>query len=51
MKKIFVHRYKWSHDKRRKQTRRDCKDGKITMLEQNQDGFLYAVPQDYRVKK
>ena len=38
---IFVHRFKWSHELRRKLTRRMCKDGLLVMIGRQQDGFLY----------
>ncbi len=40
---IFVHRYRESHEKRRKFARRLCKDGLLTMLGQNNEGWLYRA--------
>jgi len=48
-RKVFAHRYKYSHEKRRKQLRKACKDGIVTMLESSPDGFLYQVPDDFGV--
>jgi hypothetical protein len=39
--KVFVHRYKWSHDKKRKKYRRLLKENKVKLLLQNKDGWLY----------
>ena len=46
MEKVFVHRYKWSHHSERKKYRRLLKEGKVTLLEKVNDGFLYGVPND-----
>jgi len=51
MRKIFVHRYKWSHEKRRKQLRKAAKEGEIKLLEKLYDGFLYEVPDDFKLAK
>lgn len=40
---IFVHRYKWSHDLRRRLTRRMCKDGHLVLIEKTYDGFRYKA--------
>lgn len=40
---IFVHRYKWSHDKRRKFCRRMFKDGLLVLVDENYDGWLYKA--------
>lgn len=42
MKKVFVHRYKWSHDDKRKKYRRMLKDSKVVLISQNKDGWLYG---------
>lgn len=49
MRKVFAHRYKWSHDKRRKQLRKAHKEGLVTLLEESAAGFLYHVPEDMAV--
>lgn len=41
-KKHFVSKYKYSHDERRKQFRRWAKDGLVTLIKKNKDGFLYS---------
>jgi len=41
MVKAFVHRYKWSHAKRRKKYKKLLKEGKVTIMETNKDGWLY----------
>jgi len=51
MKKVFVHRYKWSHEKRRKQLRKAAKNGEIRLIENSHDGFLYEVPNDFKLAK
>ena len=43
MKKVFCHKYKWSHDKKRKKYRRLLKEKKVLLLEKTRDGFLYGV--------
>ena len=42
-RKYFVHRYRWSHEDRRKLFRRALKDGKVKILLKNRDGWLYQV--------
>ena len=42
-RKHFVHRYKWSHDKKRKQFLRMFKDGKIDLLKSTREGWLYRI--------
>lgn len=49
-KEVFVDRYKWSHDKRRRVLRRAEKDGKVTLLYKNKGGFCYSVPDDFKKK-
>lgn len=41
--KLFVHRYRWSHDKRRSKLKKKLKMGQVEMIEQTRDGFLYKV--------
>ena len=41
-KKHFVSKYKYSHDERRKQFRQWAKDGLVTLIGKNKDGFLYS---------
>ena len=48
---IFVHRYKWSHDERRRLTRRMCKDGLLVMIEHTGDGFRYRAAELGRTMK
>lgn len=43
--KVFVHRYKDSHSKRRKVLRRKLKEGKVTLILKNKDGWLYEIPE------
>lgn len=47
MKKVFCHRYKWSHAAKRKKYRKQLKEGKIALLSQSKDGWLYGLP-DYK---
>lgn len=42
-RRVFVHRYKYTHDQRRRVARRMCKDGLLTMVEQNKDGWIYQA--------
>jgi len=41
--RLFIHRYKQSKDRLRKKARKLCKEGKITLLEQSREGFLYDI--------
>ena len=47
MPKVFVHRYKWSHDKRRRILRQALKHDKVKLVLKNKDGWLYEVPNDF----
>lgn len=49
MKRVFIHRYKWSHDKRRKQFRKLKKTCVIRILETLPDGWLCEFPADFPV--
>ena len=40
---LFVHKYKYSHEKLRQKARRLCKDGKLELVEQTKDGFYYKA--------
>jgi len=51
MRKVFVKRYAWGHERRRKQLRKLCKQGVVTMLENTKAGFLYGVPYDLKILK
>lgn len=44
MRKVFVHRYKWSHDTKRQKYKKLFKKGKVIMLENTKDGWLYGIP-------
>lgn len=48
-RKVFAHRFKYSHEKRRKQLRRALKDGIVQLLESSDEGWLYAVPADMAI--
>ena len=39
---MFVHRYKWSHDKLRKKYRRLRKEGKVVVVNETKDGWTYS---------
>jgi hypothetical protein len=41
MSKVFLHRYKYSHDKKRAKYRKLLRMGKVKIIEQNKDGWLY----------
>lgn len=47
MKKVFVHRYKWSHSALRKRFRRYLKQEKVIKLETVKDGWLYGVKPEW----
>lgn len=40
---LFVHKYKYGHEKLRQKARRLCKDGKLELVKQTKDGFYYKV--------
>lgn len=48
-RKVFAHRYKYSHEKRRKQLRKACNDGLVQLIESSSEGFLYAVPDEMAI--
>jgi len=41
MRKYFVHRYKYSHDRKRKKFKKWLKLGYVSVLGTNKDGCLY----------
>lgn len=41
--KVFAHRYKWSHNKRRHHLKKWLKEGKVKLLAKEKDGWLYEV--------
>lgn len=49
--KVFVHRYKWGHAKRRKQLRRACRDKKAKVVQETKEGWLYEVDPSTRIKR
>lgn len=51
MVKTFVHRYKWSHDRKRKQLRKALKRGIVKLLEETKEGWLYEIPDDFPLVK
>ena len=44
MKRIFVHRFKYSHSDKRKKYRRLLKLGDVVILETAKDGWVYGIP-------
>lgn len=48
---MFAHRYKVAHMKRRKVLRKLAKEGKISIVETNDDGWLYRVPDHIATRK
>lgn len=44
MQKHFVHKYKWSHEKKRKIFKKWFKLGYVTLLGRTKDGWLYETP-------
>ena len=42
-RKYFVHRYKWSHEDKRKKFLRAFKEGKALLLHSTRDGWLYQA--------
>lgn len=43
LRRVFVHRYKFSHENKRRKYRRMLKDGKAVLIEKRRDGWLYEV--------
>lgn len=46
--RFVVHRFRWSHEKLRKQTRRMLKEGKLALASRNQTQFVYTTPRNVR---
>lgn len=46
MKKVFVHRYKWNHDSKRRKYRKLQKKGKVKLIETRKDGWLYGIVEE-----
>lgn len=44
-RRVFVHRYKFSHENKRRKYRRMLRDGKAVLLEKRSDGWLIEVKQ------
>jgi len=44
MKLVFVHRFRWSHDDKRREYRRKLKDGEVKLVARLRDGWLYGIP-------
>ena len=44
MKLIFVSKYKWSHDKKRKKLRKLHKNNLVSIIKETNDGWLYSIP-------
>ena len=51
MKRVYVHRRRDGHADRRKQLRRAAVDGVATIVEQDNNGWLYQVPDNFKVKQ
>lgn len=49
-RKYFVHRYRWTHEDRRKHFLKAFKNGKVTLLESTKDGWLYQAKPDALTK-
>ena len=45
---VFAHRYKWTHDKRRRVLRKALKEGEVELVERQKDGWLYRVPDTFK---
>lgn len=41
--RIFAHRYKYRHDRRRTVLLRAWKRGAVTLLQETQEGWLYEI--------
>ena len=51
MKKHFVSRYKYSHDKRRQQFKQWLKKGMVKLIDQDKQGFLYSEVEGFEIIK
>lgn len=51
MKKIFIHKYKYSHDTRRKQAKRLVNTGVLKIIERNKEGILYECQKPLRISR
>ena len=49
MRVLFVHRHRWSHEKRRAQLKRELKEGNVILRETQRDWFVYEVPDGFRL--
>lgn len=49
LKKHFVSRNKWSHDKKRRQFKEWLKKGFITRIKKEKDGYLYQETESHKV--
>lgn len=43
---VYVHRYRWSHDKKRKKYRRLYKEGKVNLVCRCNEWFIYEAVQE-----
>jgi hypothetical protein len=41
--KVFVHKYKWSHDRRRRMLRRKAAKGECEVFARTHDGTVYLI--------
>jgi hypothetical protein len=48
LKRYFCHRYRWSHDKRRKKLFRARKDGQAKIIRTQKDGWLFEVTDEFK---
>ena len=44
MKRVFVHRFKYSHSDKRKKYRKLLKSGEAVILATAKDGWIYGIP-------
>lgn len=51
MKRVFVHRFRWAHDRRRQQMKQLLKEGTARLVATTHDGKLYEVPDEVKVKR
>ena len=51
MEKHFVHRDKYSHYKRRYQFKRWKKQGRVTVVKTEKDGWVYAATDGFVINK
>lgn len=48
--RIFAHRYKYRHDRRREVLRKALKRGDVILLQETDEGWLYEITQEMKAR-